>query len=646
MRHGNLNPVLDEKTEVVLHVADTGLSGVRVVSVSEVPTSTRSGLHRKGGAVEWISAACVALGLVFWGISLPRMDADELNNFGLFSILPVSFWAALCLATAGFALSLDTACRWKVLRPLSVCLLVLLLHATPPIVYETLRYSWAWKHIGIVDYIQRHGHVDREAPFLAAYHNWPFFFWLSSKIANLLKLGPLQIAEVVRFFPVLSNLFCAGLLFAIFRRFTEDFRLVWAAIWIFLCANWVGQDYFSPQAFAYALYLLILALCLGPLAVRRGMPAGGMARRLFALRGLVSRGGPKLPAVSPAVRIASVLAVGTATGVMVASHQLTPLMLISALLSLSLLAGLSLSYAALAALAVASWLVYPAAPFTAVVLPEEVDGVMRAWQGITDKFVDTSAVDPEVAIVAWGGRLLTLGVTLLAVIGWLRRIRFGGRDGAACALLVAPVPILLVTSYGGEAIFRIFLFCVPFLSFFAAALFFPTNTTGRGLTTRLAFATLALAMSVGFLFGNNGKDRQYRFSPEEVVGAHWLYKNAPAGTLLVEGARSYPSQFMNYENFTYVPLANERRDERERILAAPASVLSRWFQDPRWSDGYVIITRSQKAYVEALGIIPKSGLDEIELALLASSDFQLVYANRDVRIFSARRFLQNGVSHP
>ena len=44
-----------------------------------------------------------------------------------------------------------------------VVALVAILHATPSILYGTLRYAWAYKHVGIVDYIQRHGdHVYRE----------------------------------------------------------------------------------------------------------------------------------------------------------------------------------------------------------------------------------------------------------------------------------------------------------------------------------------------------------------------------------------------------------------------------------------------------------------------------------------------------
>ena len=38
--------------------------------------------------------------------------------------------------------------------------LLALVHGTPAVLYGTLRYSWAYKHVGIVDYILRTGTVD------------------------------------------------------------------------------------------------------------------------------------------------------------------------------------------------------------------------------------------------------------------------------------------------------------------------------------------------------------------------------------------------------------------------------------------------------------------------------------------------------
>ena len=58
-------------------------------------------------------------------------------------------------------------------------------------------------------------------------------------------------------------------LFVIFRVLALSGRQVWIGLWIFVAGNWVGQDYLAPQAFAYFIYLTIIAVILG--AFRRKM---------------------------------------------------------------------------------------------------------------------------------------------------------------------------------------------------------------------------------------------------------------------------------------------------------------------------------------------------------------------------------------
>lgn len=582
---------------------------------------------------------CLAAALLLWVVSLPLMEPDEIDDFGIVSILPWQYWLALGFLSTGFAVSLVQGSRGNGLRIAALIVLILLLHATPAIVYGTLRYSWSWKHIGIIDYIQRHGGVDRSIAFLGAYHNWPGFFWLFARLADWLHFGPIEIANAARFFPVFSNIVYVALLRGIYRRFTTDDRLIHAGLWIFVCANWVGQDYFSPQAVGYALYLAILLLCLGPL-----MPAGDHAltsvgRRIGQLRHRIVHIQPLSPVPSALLRIGAVITVSAAMLFLASSHQLTPLILIFSLFSLAMVTPLGFGLSIMAGLIMVYWVLYPAAPFTAVYLPDEVAQLGQTVSDLTETLVDTSSVDVGVAVVVWAGRALTAGVILLVGLGWIRRLRLGARDGVICALLIAPSLTLGATSYGGEAVFRVFFFALPFIAFLCAGLFFPSESKGKTPGTAVIFGVLTGLLALGFLLANNGKDRQYRFTQDEVAAAHWLYGRAGPETLLVEAARSYPSQFMNYENFIYLPMANESGAERAEILADPARILHRWFSDPQLQDGYVILTRSQQAYVEAMGVMPKGALDRLALDLLASPDFLLVYANRDARIFRSSRFV-------
>ena len=53
-----------------------------------------------------------------------------------------------------------------------------------------------------------------------------------------------------------------------------------------------------------------------------------------------------------------------------------------------------------------------------------------------------------------------------------------------------------------------------------------------------AFCITAVLGVIGFLFANNGKDREYTFTRDEVDAAAWLYGRAPPNSLLIEGARN------------------------------------------------------------------------------------------------------------
>jgi hypothetical protein len=583
-----------------------------------------------------VSLFCLSFAIVLWWLVLSTLDPDGLTDLGLISILPPAFFGCLALLSIGFVLSLRQGAQ-GLLPLLHLGALVFVLHGTPAIAYGTLRYSWAWKHLGIVDYIQRHGTVDPVAAFLPAYHNWPGFFFVAAWIGDLFGLGSLDLSYIVRFTPVFINLGLLWALTLLFRRLTDDRRLVMAAMWIFFIGNWVGQDYFSPQAVAFLLHILLLVLFLGPL--RREVPATGLIHRITLQVRTLGLGGRstemQVRPYSPLQRsLLSILALLLIIAIVV-THQLTPFVVILSAAALVMIGRLSIGYLVFAVVAELSWLLYFAAPFVATQLAGELE-TLGAISEASQKFADTAVVSPERVLVVWVGRALSGTVALLAVFGGLRRLAIGFRDIPAIVLTLAPFP-LLALAYGGEAVFRVYLFAMPFLAFFAASCFFPSPKHGTSAYCGGLFAILGFVGAIGFLFANNGKDREYRFAPDEVATAYWLYSTAPAGSLLIEGARSYPSQFLNYENFTYVPLSEESDEVKARIVADPEKILARWLSDETRTEAYFFITSSQKAYLEAQGILPPGAVDRIVKTLLASPRFTLAKSSPNAKVFKLFR---------
>ncbi len=584
-----------------------------------------------------LSGAFLALAFILWLVGLPLVDPTRLSDFGLIAILPWTIWLALALNLIGFVLSLGASKNDSVLLALHLVVLILLLHATPAITYGPMRYSWAWKHLGIIDYIQRHGSPDLTAPFLSANHNWPGFFVLFATITDLFGLKPVGLSHFAKFAPTVFNLLFLAALMPIFRSFTRDSRVVWVSALFFVVGNWVGQDYFSPQATAYLLYLVMLGLCLGPLAAApswAGEDRGAIGRAALRLYSFASRKVPEFGPVSAKRRMASAAAVLVIILLITVTHQFTPLVVIASLLSLAIIGRLSFGFALFAMIAEALWLLYFAETFVATELPNVIAQFGHTTNEVIGRLVDTSVVSPGQAWVSRASRGVTAAVVAIAVLGGVRRLMEGHRDGAAILLTLTAVPVLGATAYGGEAAFRIYLFALPSLAFFAAALFFPAERSAFPWSTRLLILVIGAGLAIGFILANNGKDRQYRFTPAEVSAAEWLYQHAPPHSLLVEGSSNYPSQFLNYENFTYVRIADENTESQRAIEADPVDVLGRWLDDPQWNAAYIIITRSQKAYVDDMGILPKGSLDRIERALLASPRFHLAYATRDAVIFT------------
>jgi hypothetical protein len=282
-----------------------------------------------------------------------------------------------------------------------------------------------------------------------------------------------------------------------------------------------------------------------------------------------------------------------------------------------------------------TWMVFMAVVFMQGELVDLIESIGQLGEAVESNLIDASQISPGQRLVVMIGRGLTLTIWVLAFFGGIRRFRHGYWSLSAALLAAAPFGIMLGNSYGGEAIFRVYLFALPFMTFFAAVLIYPSPTSGRSWQTIFSTFFLSVMLFTAFLFAYYGKETMFHFTKKEVEAAEYLYTIAPPGTLLVEGARNYPSQFKNYENFKYVLLSREPEDSQAEILNQPVKVLTRWMSDRQYSAAYVIFTRSQKAEIDLVPeSMPKGGLQLIEDALRQSPNFQIIYENEDAVIFT------------
>ena len=578
----------------------------------------------------WWPAASLGLVLALWILTLLITDLQQIGSLGLISALPGTMYLALGVLALSFACALWRRAEVPTLFA-HVLVLILILHATPPLLYGNLRYAWAWKHVGVVDFILRHNEIWTKSPELAVYHNWPGFFGGSATLTGASGLSSARGFAV--WAPPVFELLNVAALVALFRPLTSDRRVVWLAIWLFILANWVGQDYFSPQALGFLLALLVYSIVL----------------RWFSRHGRLSLRVQRF-AKHPIIELERVGAADDADphlkrwlfGIVIllaatiaASHPLTPIVLTTGLVVLLLARVMTsrLLPLAVGALTV-GWIVTGAREFASDNFRQFTQDSGNVGSNVGHGLPQARLSSGQ-AIVSTAGRGVVVMIAILAMVGLIRRLRRGRLDLVAVLLAATPALIIVVASYDGEAVFRVYLFALPFLALLAAFACFPDAERSRRLLVP-AVAVVGVALMLGFLLANNGKDAFYRFTPSEVRAADLVYSGAPPGSLLVEGSTAYPGNLENYEHLSHVPLAAEPVASYERVLRHPVRVLSDWMSDADYSGHYLIITRAMKEEATELGPLPPGALDRLERQLLASPKFKVLYHDQDASVFTLK----------
>jgi GT2 family glycosyltransferase len=563
--------------------------------------------------------AALPLALLIWQFSLRHVALQDMTDVGLVSVLPVLFWLALAVLTLGFCFSVVQPRLGRhgpfdrLNGPLLfgyLLALIAIIHGTPVILYGTLRYSWAWKHVGIVDYISRHGsvHTNTRDP-LSIYQAWPGFFALNALLSQ--ASGFASSLSYASWAPPFFNLIVLGPLAMIVRRFTTDDRLIWTTLWVFLLTNWVGQDYFSPQAYNLFLYLSVLAICL-----RRLQPN--------------SR-------TSPHQRAASTVLLVTLFAVIATSHQLTPFMLISALAALVVFRRCTDRVLPLVMLAFTiGWILVAARPFFADNLHSILAAIGRPDSNASQNFVSLAKVSAGQASVASVDRLLSVLVWGIASLGVWRLRRDLRRHVPLLLLAISPLPMILINDYGGEMVFRIYLFSLPFVAIFAAHAIFPTVRAGRSRIAPLVAAAVSVVVLAGFLVSYYGKEQTNYFTPAEVAASRWLYSHAPPGSLIIGATSNLPWAFTHYEAYYYEWFALDDVGTRRAVLRDPVDQLGSIMVPGKHRAAYLILTRSQAADVNNTGLLPLGSLTRIEHALIGSGRFDVAYKADDSVVLTLR----------
>ena len=289
-------------------------------------------IRRISRAVEGLSVsdALLPISVALWIAGLRDLHASPVP----LSILPagsvVVFLAGLGVLVVSTGLVLARRKFSKHRMALHLGALIVMLYATAPLVYPEPRFSWLYKHVTITNFITVHHALSQ---VLGIYRIWPGFFALAAWIDKVAGVStPLVYASWAElFFEILYALELAWIL----RALQLGERERWLALFMFVGANWIAQDYFSPQGLGLVLSLGVFGMALHWLKGERrpwvtnlehrvGSFLGRKRSRLQELRDATYHGEVEVVSPTGPSRGFAIVAILLTFGVLTFVHELSP----------------------------------------------------------------------------------------------------------------------------------------------------------------------------------------------------------------------------------------------------------------------------------------------------------------------------------
>ena len=559
-------------------------------------------------------------GIGAWAFGVSQIQRQAIGPYGVLANANAWFFAGLILLLAGMLAELSRSRPRTCLLGAYLIALIVAIHTTVPLLYGgTPEYAWVYKHVGIAQEFDLYRRVTDTSNI---YQEWPALFTTVASISSLASAGPLSFAA---WGPVAFELADALLLLGIFRLLTGDRRLPYFAVLLYegLIA-WVGQDYLSPQAFGYLLWLGIIAIVFRWLLV----PGPAHARWQFVTRArgflLAQRPAPR--EASTAMRWVAFALVSVLYFAIVAAHQLTPYIALLGVVGLVLLGVVWRGWLIVVLLAViALGFLAPrygmiSSQFGGIFSDGDVFENASGSHGILHKAAElrTGEVVHVLAALMW------LGTAAAIALRW----RSLGRVAVPAVLAFSPFVVLGVQSYGGEAIYRVFLFSAPWCALLLAGLIAELRGALRPLVSTVV-CTVALAAGLQGLYGPVAV---YAFTPAELTASAWLYEHAAPGSLLVLAADDFPGlEEANYRAYDLVIVPSDPQYGPAWLDEGNVIDVEQWIASQGHSSVYVVFSRSMANYADYFGY--PTGYGQLAKAVPGNQRWHEVYRNPDVVIY-------------
>ena len=310
----------------------------------------------------------------------------------------------------------------------------------------------------------------------------------------------------------------------------------------------------------------------------------------------------------------------------VAAHQLTPYIALLGVAGLVLLGVMWRGWLMLGLLAViALGFLAPrygliSSQFGGVFSGGDVFENASGVQGIVHKAAEERTGDVVHVLAA----CMWLGAAAAIALRW----RSLGRVAVPAALAFSPFLILGVQSYGGEAIYRVYLFSAPWCALLIAELIAELRGALRPLVSAVA-CTAALAAGLQGLYGPTAV---YAFTPGELAGSIWLYGHTAPGSLLVLAADDFPGlEVADYAAYDLQVIPSDPQIGADWLNEANLVAVEQWIASLGHPDAYVVFSQSMANYASYFGY--PTGYGQLAKAVSGNPAWHVVYRNPEVVIY-------------
>ncbi len=622
-------------------------------------------------APTWLPALLTVEGLVMYILALRvapgplrGVNPADINGLGLIAALPASAFAAILIMLVSFFVTVAQSTDRKFLLLFQIAVITFALHGAGSLVASEPRFPTAYIHAGFVDFIGRTGET---AINIDARMGWPGYFALFAFVTK--AAGITDMTTILQWTPLLTNLLYLLPFVLILRQVVATTRARWFAALLFVLVQWIGQDYFSPQGFTFALYLAFVAILLrwfGRVEPRTKPIAPKGLRKLLGRLDAMTPGEIANTGTFRADRLLMLMMLLALFFAATASHQITPFMMLGVLTAFLIFKRTKLTWALpfFLGLAVLAWISYETVGFWAGQINAIFGGLGRILTNLQTNTGDRIAgSDPAHALVLQARLGILAVILLLAAVGLLRRLRRGVFDRAALILLCVPVLALGLQSYGGEIGLRIYMFALPGACLLAAYAFFPNlpadsadvrdetvpirkrNVRFNPEFTRKLSVVLAACFAVlfagAFLVARYGNEKFERVTTGEVAAMHYIYAHdKPSAKVLYltakEGPEVTPTLPWGEKDIELVNFNGQALVYKDPTQIAKAVATLK--ASPR--NTYLAVSTGQISYLQLNEGFPEDWGAKFRAALDASPDVKKVYSNSDAALYTWKKFVK------